>query len=489
MKIRQLVFPGTDWYARRPVRSTVNLTRPGLATVVSPAVLVALSTLFALLADGRTRAVWIVIGLAQLTVMIVRLRQRRRPGEELLVADGARFAYAATATGRLTPSPGQLDRTTDGRIRLLLGWDDILATAATPTGAPWWAWRRPRLHVDLFIPSDAVSDDMHPFVVDVDPPAADLPRTRLRFTIPRFSQQRALNLLRWYSPHLLVDPTTGGSALFLEPDGNPWPDPPAHTSAGREVPIPPGPILGLPAVAVPVTEWAPPAPAPAQAGRPDFESPQGSTTVDVAAPADGPVRLRSRPPHVAVFGHLGRITGAGRAWRVGWLVARLLTSLVFLLFFVVLGIVGLTSSDGSGSLVIVSGVFTLWFGFGLWRYAWRLLRLRDAAATFVALTPGGVRVVDAASYASIPWRVISQATVRIEGRRAWLCLAIDATAPADISWAVLRAPASAQVLPGRTVLWLRLPKDEADPSRLGPGLWVGGGVPFAPGYWPGPVSG
>jgi hypothetical protein len=492
MKLRQLVFPGTEWYARRPVRSTVNLTRPGLATVISPAVLVVFAAVFALVADGRTRAVWTVIGLAELTVMIVRVRQRRRPGEEMLIADGTRFACAATPTGRLTsrPFPPQLDPAADERIRLQLAWDDVLATAATPTGAPWWAWRRPRLHVDLFIPPDTVTQEMRPFVAAVDPPAVDLPRTRLRFTVPRFSQQRALNLLRWYSPHLLIDPSTGGSALFLEPDGDPWPDPPAHTSGGREVPIPAGPILGLPAVAVPVTEWAPPTPAGGEAGRPDFESPASATGSDhPSAGPDGPPPLRSRPPHVAVFGHLGRITGAGQAWRIGWLVARLLWCLVFLLLFVVLGLVGLTSDDGSTGLVVVSAVFTLWFGFGVWRYAWRLLRLRDAAASFVALTPGGVRVVDATAYASIPWRVITQATLRTEGRRAWLCLGIDATAPADISWAVLRAPASAQVLPGRTVLWLRLPKDEADPARLGPGLWVGGSVPFAPGYWPGSVNG
>lgn len=180
--------------------------------------------------------------------------------------------------------------------------------------------------------------------------------------------------------------------------------------------------------------------------------------------------------------------GAGRAWRVGWLVARLLMSLVFLLLFVVLGIVGLTSDDVSGSVVVVSAVFTIWFALGVWRYAWRLLRLRDAAASFVALTPGGVRVVDATSYASVPWRVIQQATLHTEGRRNWLCLGIDASAPADISWAVLRAPVAAQVLPGRTVLWLRLPKDEADPRRLGPGLWVGGNIPFNAGFWPGPVA-
>lgn len=114
--------------------------------------------------------------------------------------------------------------------------------------------------------------------------------------------------------------------------------------------------------------------------------------------------------------------------------------------------------------------------------------MRDAAASFVALTPGGVRVVDASSYASIPWRVIRQATLHTEGRRTWLCLGIDATSPADLSWAILRAPTAAQVLPGCTVLWLRLPKGEADAQRLAPGLWVGGRVPFDPGIWAGPVN-
>lgn len=110
------------------------------------------------------------------------------------------------------------------------------------------------------------------------------------------------------------------------------------------------------------------------------------------------------------------------------------------------------------------------FGFGVWRYAWRLLRLRDATASFLALTPGGVRVVDAASYASIPWRVIQQSTLHVEGHRSLLCLAIDAGAPADISWAVLRAPVGTQILPGRTVLWLRLQPGQADSRRLGLGL-------------------
>lgn len=499
MKIRQLIFPGTEWYAKRPLRSTVNLTRPGLATVISPVSLGLFAVLSAATADGRwTRAGWVVVGVAALALAVVRIGQRRRPGEEMLFADERRFVHARTPSGRLLVSPSfpaLLETSDDDRIRLVVRWNDVLATAATPTGAPWWAWRRPRLAVDLFVPpavvtGEAMTGDARTVLVDVDPPAADLPRTRLRFTVPRFSSQRALNLLRWYSPHLLVDPCTGGSALFLEPDGDPWPDTPPETAGSRQVPIPAGPILGLPPTAVPVTEWAPPEPPAVGGGRPDFESADASTKTSAGNPthAGGPVPLRARPPHVAVFGHLGRITGAGRAWRVGWLVARLMMSLAFLLLSVVLGIVGLTSDDVAGSVVIVSAVLTLWFAFGVWRYAWRLLRLRDAAASFVALTPGGVRVVDAASYASVPWRVIQQATLHIEGRRAWLCLAIDATAPADISWAVLRAPAAAQILPGRTVLWLRLPKDQADPSRLGPGLWVGGGVPFNAGFWPGPIG-
>lgn len=496
MKIRRLVFPDTEWYSKRPVRSTVNLTRPGLAAVLSPALLVVLSTVFALTADGRrarARALLIVIGLAALVVTILRIRQRGRPGEAMLFADDARLRFVQTSTGRLTAAaavPAQVDPGTDPRIRLEISWDEVLATAATPTGAAWWAWRRPRLHVDLFVApdvADVVTDDMRAIVVDVDPPAIDLPSTRLRFTIPRFSQQSALNLLRWYSPHLLVDPATGGSALFLEPDGDPWPDVVPETPGSRRVPIPPGPILMLPSMAVPVTEWAPPEPMPVDAGRPEFES--AAERAGAPSSAGGPVPLRARPPHVAVFGHLGRITGAGRAWRVGWLVARLLMALGFLLLFVVLGIVGLTTSDLSGGVVVVSVVFTLWFGLGVWRYSWRLLRLRDAAASFVALTPGGVRVVGAESYASIPWRVIRQATLHTEGRRRWLCLGIDATAPADVSWAILRAPTTAQVLPGRTVLWLRLPKDEADPHRLADGVWVGGNVPFNAGFWPGPVGG
>jgi hypothetical protein len=504
MKLRRLFFPGNEWYARRPGSSSVNLTRPRLGTVISPVVLVLFAVLFAVTADGHwIRTVWIVVGLAALALASMRIWRRRRPGEEMLFADDVRLVYAHTPSGRLGSTPAFLvaaDPSADERVRLVVGWDDVLATAATPTGAPWWAWRRPRVHVDLFVPSadptDGLpADDIRVIAVDVDPPAVDLPRTRLRFTVPRFSQQAALNLLRWYSPHLLVDPVTGGSALFLEPDGNPWPDAPPATPGTRQVPIPPGPILGLPAVSIPVTEWAPPEPAAVGDGRPDFEAVYPSAELAGRGPdgtqpaAGGPVPLRARPPHVAVFGHLGRITGAGRAWRIGWLVLRLVMSSALLLLFVILGIVALTSSEVPGSVIVVSAVFSLWFGFGVWRYLWRLLRLRDAAASFVALTPGGVRVVDADSYASIPWRVIREATLHIEGRRSWLCLGVDADAPADISWAVLRAPASAQVRPGRTVLWLRLPKDQADPDRLGSGLWVGGHVPFNPIAWPAPVSG
>jgi len=40
----------------------------------------------------------------------------------------------------------------------------------------------------------------------------------------------------------------------------------------------------------------------------------------------------------------------------------------------------------------------------------------------------------------------------------------------------------------RTVLWLRLPNDQADPHRLSPGLWAGGTVPFNAGFWPGPIA-
>lgn len=459
--------------------------------------LVLLSAVFALTADGRwSRAVWIAIAVIALVVTTLRVRQRARPGEAMLLADDARFVCAHTPSGRISAASifgRQFDPATDSRTQWQIAWEDVLAAVATPTGAPWWSWRRPRLHVDLFVAPDVVTDETRAIVVDVDASAIDLPRTRLRFTIPRFSQQSALNLLRWYSPHLLVDPVTGGSALFLEPDGDPWPDAPPETPGSRRVPIPPGPILGLPATAVPVTEWAPPAPPDIAAGRPEFES-AAVDPADVTGSSSGTgaptgaVPLRSRPPHVAVFGHLGRITGAGRAWRIGWLVARLLMTLAFLLLFVVVGIVGLTSSELSGSVVIVSAVFTLWFGLGVWRYAWRLLRLRDAAASFVALTPGGVRVVDASSYASIPWRVIRQATLHTEGRRTWLCLGIDATSPADLSWAILRAPTAAQVLPGCTVLWLRLPKGEADAQRLAPGLWVGGRVPFDPRISAGPVN-
>lgn len=483
MRLRQVFFPSHEWYARQPARTSVNLTRTSLATVVSPVVLVVLAVVFTLTADGRwTRAAWLIVGLGALVLAAVRIRRTCRRSEEMLLADELRFVYAKTRTGRIPVAgiwSGQVKPGTDERVRVSLRWNDVLATAATPTGAVWWAWWRPRVQVDLFVTGEVRTDDMRDCLVDVDPPSADLPRTRLRFTVPRFSQQPALNLLRWYAPHLLVDPSTGGSVLFLEPDGNPWPD--ARTEAlGSRVPIPPGPILELPPASVPVTEWAPPEPVAAGVGRPEFES-EGST------PAGAPVPLRRRPPHVAVFGHLGRITGAGRAWRIGWLVFRLLTSLALLLVCVLLDIAGLTSIDSPRSFLVVSGLFTLWFALGVWRYGWRLLRLRDAAASFVAFTPGGVRMVDAASYASIPWRVISQATLHTEGRRSWLCLAIDADVPADISWAVLRAPAGAQILPGSMVLWLRLPKDEADPRRLGHGLRAGGGVPFDAGSWPGPM--
>jgi len=489
VKIRQLVFPGTEWYARRPVRSSVNLTRPGLAATISPVVLLLFAVLFVAIADNRwTRAAWIAIGVGALVLATVRIAQRRRRGEEIVYADDQRFVWARTATGRLpsTPAfPGAGDPSDDERIRLVVRWDDVLATSATPTGAPWWAWRRPRLYIDLFVLPAVVTGDADSSLVDVDPPAADLPPTRLRFAVPRFNQRAALNLLRWYSPHLLVDPVTGGSALFLEPDGNPWPDPSSDSPGARQVPIPPGPILGLPPSAVPITEWAPPEPMVTDAGRPDFASADGTAgaATDGAGRA-GTVPLRARPPHVAVFGHLGRITGAGRAWRIGWLVMRLLTSVAFLILFVALGIVALTTDDIPRRLLAVSVAFALWFALGVWRYAWRLFRLRDASASFVAFTPGGVRVVDAASYASIPWRAIRRATLHAEGRRRWLCLGIDATVPADVSWAVLRAPTGAQILPGQTVLWLRLPKDEADPRRLGPGLWTGGNVPFDAGTWP-----
>lgn len=59
-----------------------------------------LAVLFAVTTDGRwTRAVWIVVALGALVVATQRIRQRRRPGEEMLFADDGQFVYARTSTG------------------------------------------------------------------------------------------------------------------------------------------------------------------------------------------------------------------------------------------------------------------------------------------------------------------------------------------------------------------------------------------------------
>lgn len=114
----------------------------------------------------------------------------------------------------------------------------------------------------------------------------------------------------------------------------------------------------------------------------------------------------------------------------------------------------------------------------------RLVGLRGAATSFVAITSDGVRLIDADSYAAVPWRVIRQASLHRQGRHSWLCLAVDAEAPADIAWAVLRAALRDQVVPGCSVLRLPLPAGSAHPSKLQRALWQGGRVRFDSTSWP-----
>ncbi len=185
-----------------------------------------------------------------------------------------------------------------------------------------------------------------------------------------------------------------------------------------------------------------------------------------------------------IFGKLGRVSGAGLAWRVGWLFARFVVALVLWLLFALTLVVELVDDHTDTSAVVGLIIATTVVTVPLIRYTWRLLRLRHAGTEFVAFTPGGVRAVDAAAFASIPWRVIRQATLRSRGRRTWLCLAIDAHVPADISWAVLQASPAEQVVPGCTVLELRMPVGEAPAEDIGTGLDLGGSVPFDPVRWP-----
>lgn len=119
-----------------------------------------------------------------------------------------------------------------------------------------------------------------------------------------------------------------------------------------------------------------------------------------------------------------------------------------------------------------------------WRYVWRLVGLRGLGTTFVACTTDGVRLVDADSSVTIPWRVIRQATVDRRGRRRSRCLAVDAGSPVDISWSVLRAPEHDQVLPGNLVLELPLPPGSADAKKIDRARWQGGRVPLGSMSWP-----
>jgi hypothetical protein len=104
-----------------------------------------------------------------------------------------------------------------------------------------------------------------------------------------------------------------------------------------------------------------------------------------------------------------------------------------------------------------------------WRYLWRLLGLRGATSTFVAVTSDGVRLVEDDAFVLIPWRAIRPATVHRHGRRSRLLLAVDPSGTAAA---------------GQTVLRLPLRAGSTDSRKIGQALRAAGRIRFDPQAWP-----
>lgn len=441
MTLRRFLLPDGRWNAPRGPRTVVNLTRPGFDRVAVP-------TLVAVVALILAPVSGFLVGLGLLGVAVLAgalagfgVHRRAGPGEAALIADANHLVYVNTASGRLATESllrRQEDEEYDDGTPMVfdLPWARVVAASVTPTGAAWWRVRRARVHLDLYVTPRVLAavPGLVPVAVALNPPAADLPGTRVRFTVPRFSEQNAQNaqnMLRWYVPELIVDPADGRSVLLLD-----------RSPTGR---------------------------------------PNGTET-DVDPPG-----LRRRPGRVVVIGRLGRFTGSVLARRVGWVVVGLVVAMVLAAMFTFVAVRGFFDPDVVDSdfgVTLTGLLLAAALLVAAWRYGWRLLGLHGAASNFVAITPDEVRLVDADSYAAVPWPVIRLATLHRDGRRRSLCLAVDAEAPADLSWVALRAPGQDQVLPGCVVLRLPLPPGSADAKKIGQALWEAGRVPFDSRSWP-----